>query len=306
MPLFTPTKASAACSRGSTGSHTPLSPLSSFRFRCRLPRVPVTPSPLRSRPAFVDDSPPTLPYRPTPIVSPIGSPIRSPYSPIAPFPRTPSTPPFVVSPTIASPTLDAVGARERRRELRRDVAAAPPQPASPTPNPKGAREERRESRLSHRPKPSHILASVGSRGARERRRELRLETTPGACDRVHMLLPAKWCPHQVSRKFSFLLILFFFFSFSSSSPLTIGRLLALPSGNPVGISLLIYATPPSSSLLSPLIIASFPTPYSLSLSPLAITFPILSPPIDIYLFIYHPQPNSPSHISYHSTPPYTL
>ncbi|KAI1761139.1 hypothetical protein GGR53DRAFT_469643 [Hypoxylon sp. FL1150] len=51
---------------------------------------------------------------------------------------------------------------------------------------------------TRRPKPTHILASIGSRGARETRRERRREATPGACDRVQMLLPAKWCPHQVS------------------------------------------------------------------------------------------------------------
>lgn len=192
MPFSTPTNASALRSRGLTRSHTPIPPF-----------LPVTPSPLRSRPTFPDDSPLELPYKPTPIRTPVHSPIRSPFSPVAPFPHTPSTPPFIVS-----PILDAVGARERRRELRRAAKSSSlllPPGMSPTPALEGAREIRRDSRpdtdpTTPPPKRRHVLASVGARGAREKRRELRRETTPGACDRVMMLLPAKWCAHKVTRK----------------------------------------------------------------------------------------------------------
>ncbi|KAI0172825.1 hypothetical protein GGR52DRAFT_423223 [Hypoxylon sp. FL1284] len=169
MPLFTPTKASAACSRGLTRSHTPITPI--LPILAALPRLAVA-SPLRShRPPLDVDSPPALPYRSTPVRTPVRSPTRSPFLlPDAPTPRTPCTPPFIVSPIVA-----AAGARERRQDSR--LGAGPSTPP---------------------PKPLHVLASVGARGARERRREARRVATPGACDRVMMLLPAKWCPHQVS------------------------------------------------------------------------------------------------------------
>lgn len=171
MPVFTPTKASAACSRGLTRSHTPIPPippsLSPSTPISRLPQAnPVTPiNPIHSRRPFWIDTP-------TPIKEPLFSPIRSPFSPCGSFPPTPSTP-----------------------SLRRFVSPL---------HPSGAGE------LRPVPRPGDGLSPVSAmiadfrardprRGGRERqpaKPQYRCE----ACDRVRMLLPATWCAHQVPRK----------------------------------------------------------------------------------------------------------
>ncbi|KAI1658684.1 hypothetical protein F4813DRAFT_395569 [Daldinia decipiens] len=153
MPPVTPTKASAVLSRGLTRSHT------------NIPPFPSTPSPLPrfSWSPITPATPPTptIPYNPTPVRSPIFSPIRSPFSPLAPFPATPSPPSPVVSP-FSSPN-----------------SKAPPSPLSKLLVSMRARDQRRGARRGTNPPPKPKTLCPG-------------------CDRVKMLLPAKWCGHQVT------------------------------------------------------------------------------------------------------------
>ncbi|KAI1453054.1 hypothetical protein F4805DRAFT_462183 [Annulohypoxylon moriforme] len=169
---------SAACSRGLTWSHTspippippippvsPVAPLPSTPVRRPVPpSTPVRrPHPFRGRPvdeaaAVTSSDSPLMGYIPTPIQAPIFSPIRSPFSPCGSFPATPSTPP---TKHFVSPIKE--GARERRRESR----------------------------------PSPLTSLLASKG-------IQREVTPRPralcpeCTKVKMLLPARWCGHQVT------------------------------------------------------------------------------------------------------------
>ncbi|KAI0839592.1 hypothetical protein F5Y06DRAFT_286573 [Hypoxylon sp. FL0890] len=172
MPVFTPTKASAACSRGLTRSHTPIPPV---------PPIPPSLSPstpiARLRPPNpVTPLNPIHPHRPfwtrtpTPFKEPIFSPIRTPYSPCGSFPPTPSTP-----------------------SLRRFVSPLHPEGAGvarPVPRPGDGL--------------SPISAMIAEFRARDPRRGGRERPDTGpvyrceACDRVRLFLPAVWCGHQVT------------------------------------------------------------------------------------------------------------
>ncbi|KAI0897619.1 hypothetical protein F4806DRAFT_495289 [Annulohypoxylon nitens] len=183
------TQASAACSRGLTRSHNPpipppttsytsytsaTSPISSTlstpstpNRRPSRPTTPVRrPHPFRGRPydevAAGDTSDSSLMgYIPSPIDAPDFSPIRSPYSPCGSFPSTPSS--AIPTRYFVSPVNDREGARERRRESR----------------------------------PSPLTSLLASRG-------IQRELTPSPqalcpeCTKVKMLLPARWCGHQVT------------------------------------------------------------------------------------------------------------
>lgn len=182
------TQASAACSRGLTRSHNPpipppttsytsaTSPISSTLSTPstpnRRPSPPTTPvrrpHPFRGRPydevAAGDTSDSSLMgYIPSPIDAPDFSPIRSPYSPCGSFPSTPSS--AIPTRYFVSPVNDREGARERRRESR----------------------------------PSPLTSLLASRG-------IQRELTPSPqalcpeCTKVKILLPARWCGHQVTRK----------------------------------------------------------------------------------------------------------
>ncbi|KAI1651032.1 uncharacterized protein F4817DRAFT_216539 [Daldinia loculata] len=135
------------------------------RSHTNIPPFPSTPSPLPrfSWSPITPATPPTptIPYNPTPVRIPIFSPIRSPFSPLAPFPATPSPPSPIVSP-FSSPN-----------------SKAPVSPLSKFLVSMRARDQRRGARLGTNlpPKPKTLC--------------------PG-CDRVKMLLPAKWCGHQVT------------------------------------------------------------------------------------------------------------
>ncbi|OTB04673.1 hypothetical protein M426DRAFT_261620 [Hypoxylon sp. CI-4A] len=167
MPVFTPSKASAACSRGLTRSHT------------LIPPIPFTPpNKITHRPAEII---PRLPFRtpmimpkfpefdrPKCVTSPLPySPIRTPFSPTGPFPSTPSTP---FSPSlnhIVSPLRAYKGARERRRESRPNVATSP--------------------RLS-------LLTSKGLQLEAPKPQQSNCRI----CEKTMTLLPAIWCAHTVS------------------------------------------------------------------------------------------------------------
>ncbi|KAI1211820.1 uncharacterized protein F4807DRAFT_472716 [Annulohypoxylon truncatum] len=165
------TQVSAACGRGLTRSHIspipPISPLSSTPTRHPIPpSTPIRrPHPFRGRPydevaAGSNSDSPLMGYIPTPVQAPVFSPIRSPFSPSGPSPSTPSTPPTKY---FVSPIKDSEGARERRRELR----------------------------------PSPLTSLLASKG-------IQREVTPRPralcpeCTKVKMLLPARWCGHQVT------------------------------------------------------------------------------------------------------------
>lgn len=221
MRYTTPLRTSALSSRGLTRSHTNVPPISSTlapvapRTPTRLPiRPPTRPPPsfhnhLSKVPSLYSS---TNPYQePSPIHPPIQTPIRSPFSPLGPFPLTPSDPSPIVSPIIAS-----VGARERRRESRLHDATSI---TSPSPAPRANRSPQR--------------------GCPDCKKANSKSNNPGPCQRVGMLLPAKWCHHQVSRKFSvvnvaFICILFLRFPFHPFPAL--GRPLCSSSDGLVGIS----------------------------------------------------------------------
>ncbi|KAI1137436.1 hypothetical protein F5Y05DRAFT_70583 [Hypoxylon sp. FL0543] len=177
MPLFTPTKASAACSRGLTGSHTPILPISP---------IPPSLSPSTSTARLPPPHPPTNPVTPlnrilpraplwnrtpTPIKEPLFSPIRTPYSPSGSFPPTPSTP-----------------------SLRRFVSPLHPQ---------GRGHTQQVPRPGDGLSPlSAMMADFRARDPRRGGRERPPARSPSyrcdACDRVRKLLPAVWCGHQVT------------------------------------------------------------------------------------------------------------
>ncbi|KAI0886135.1 uncharacterized protein GGS22DRAFT_160012 [Annulohypoxylon maeteangense] len=164
------TQMSAACSRGLTRSHiSPISHLPSTPVRHPIPpSTPVRrPHRFRGRPvdeaaAVVSSDSPLMGYIPTPIQAPVFSPIRSPFSPCGSFPATPSTPP---TKHFISPIKDSEGARERRRESR----------------------------------PSPLTSLLASKGI-EREIIPRPRALCPECTKVKMLLPARWCGHQVTRK----------------------------------------------------------------------------------------------------------
>ncbi|KAI1379158.1 hypothetical protein F4677DRAFT_360395 [Hypoxylon crocopeplum] len=183
MPLFTPSKASAACSRGLTRSHTILSPVPRLR---PYPVIPASSRPYLTALDAID--PPPSPYVPPPICTPKFSrfhpshrintpppysPIRTPYSPVGPSPRTPSTP----SPRV-SPLVPVIMCPDRP-ELSRVAPSAPPL-SSLRALSKGAHEIRWESRPETIPEPPFPQVS------------------PCPCDRVKMLLPASHCGHVVT------------------------------------------------------------------------------------------------------------
>ncbi|KAI0101239.1 hypothetical protein F4814DRAFT_453157 [Daldinia grandis] len=134
------------------------------RSHTNIPPFPSTPSPLPRfswSPVTPPTPPtPTIPYNPTPIRTPIFSPIRSPFSPLAPFPATPSPPSPIVSP-FSSPASKA------------------PSPLAKFLASMRARNQRRGARRGTNPPPKPKTLCPG-------------------CDRVKMLLPAKWCGHQVT------------------------------------------------------------------------------------------------------------
>ncbi|KAI1100975.1 hypothetical protein F4804DRAFT_25646 [Jackrogersella minutella] len=160
--FFSPTKASAACSRGLIQSHidSPL-PAALLATTTLGRRILASDNPT----ALTNPQSPLLGYIPTPIQSPVFSPIRSPYSPRGPFPPTPPTPPTRL---FISPIQGSIGAHERRRE----------------------------SRLDHRiisPTTSLLAAKGIIREVTPKPRSLCPE-----CEKVKMMLPAKWCGHQVT------------------------------------------------------------------------------------------------------------
>ncbi|OTA93144.1 hypothetical protein M434DRAFT_307250 [Hypoxylon sp. CO27-5] len=194
MPVFTPTKASAACSRGLTRSHTPIPPippsLSPSTPSSRLPQAnPVTPiNPIHNHRPFWFETP-------SPVKEPIFSPIRSPYSPCGSFPPTPSTPSLrrFVSPL--HPSGPGIG-----RPVPRPGDGLSPVSAMVAEF--RARDPRRGGR------------GGSAAAAAAAKPQIRCE----ACDRVRMLLPAKWCGHQVTRKsFHFFSLLSFILVFSKLS-----------------------------------------------------------------------------------------
>ncbi|OTB15313.1 hypothetical protein K445DRAFT_318151 [Daldinia sp. EC12] len=111
---------------------------------------------------------PTIPYNPTPIRTPLFTPIRSPFSPLAPFPATPVPPSPIVSP-FSSPAPNA-----------------PLSPLSKFLVSMRARDQRRGARAGTNPPPKPKSLCPG-------------------CDRVKMLLPAKWCGHTVTREYSIII-----------------------------------------------------------------------------------------------------
>ncbi|KAI1092158.1 hypothetical protein F5B19DRAFT_492760 [Rostrohypoxylon terebratum] len=179
------TQTSAACSRGLIQSHnSPIPPptTSSTYATSSIPSTPSTPStPIRC------PSPPTTPvrrphrpHRPhpfhgrpydevaagdtsdSPLMGYIPTPVHAPdFSPCGSFPSTPSS--AIPTRYFVSPVNDSKGARERRREQR----------------------------------PSPLTSLLATRGIQ---RELtpRPRALCPECTKVKMLLPARWCGHQVT------------------------------------------------------------------------------------------------------------
>ncbi|KAI2470127.1 hypothetical protein F4781DRAFT_195902 [Annulohypoxylon bovei var. microspora] len=154
------TQMSAACSRGLTRSHTPPIAPSTPPPRPRLPPHPFRGRPVDEAAAISSSDSPLMGYIPSPIQSPVFSPIRSPFSPCGSFPSTPRTP---TTKYFVSPIKDSKGARERRRESR----------------------------------PSPLTSLLAAKGI-ERQVTPRAPALCPECTKVKMLLPAKWCGHQVT------------------------------------------------------------------------------------------------------------